>query len=627
MPAPRRWRIVGLDTLAVALFLLTAAIFRSSGFVFYVGAVRVSLGSTHRTLLALFIVLVFRFTIAPRVGPFGRWTAGWQRLLDSTQLEPVVVARSPGAWRRGALAAFAMAAALAVLLHDQLLHLDWVPDLGDPLFSMWRVGWVAHQIVRDPLRLFDANIFYPEPLTLTLSDPVILPALTVAPLIALGIHPAVAYNVLLLSGFWLSGVATYVLVERLTGSARAAFIAGLAYACFAFRFDHYSHLELQMTEWMPLALLALHLFVSTGRWPYALALALAGVAQLYSSMYYAVFLVIYAVAIVIGLSIVHRPVMRPLLRPFLICAAVAALLAWPLARAFRAAEPMKGSRGLYEVEFYSAYPSDYLRANRYSALWTNRLPPPLPERTLFPGAAPLALAALAVAPPLGTMRLIYMAGLLVSVDGSLGLHGVAYPFYYQLLSPFRGLRSPSRFGALVALTLSILAGFGAQRALRSRDSRTYQHAVFAALVAMVMIDAWPVLALKPVWREPPQFYRQLTSLRGAVLAELPLPEDASLNTPYMYFSLWHWLPMVNGYSGFVPKSYSDLRKDINGFPSPNAIAALRNRGVTHVTINCGLQNSECAALGNAMRLSPNLRPIAVAQWERQSVLLYEVITP
>jgi hypothetical protein len=160
------------------------------------------------------------------------------------------------------------------LLHAQLGQMYSVPDLGDPLFSMWRVGWVTHQIVRDPAHLFDANIFHPEPLTLTLSDPMILPALMSAPLLGLGVHPVVAYNLVFLSAFWLSGLAAYLLVERLTGSARAAFIAGLTYACASFRFDHYSHLEIQMTYWTPLGLLALHLFISTGRWAYAIACGL-----------------------------------------------------------------------------------------------------------------------------------------------------------------------------------------------------------------------------------------------------------------------------------------------------------------------------------------------------------------
>ena len=34
---------------------------------------------------------------------------------------------------------------------------------GDPLFSAWRLAWVAHQLPRDPLNLFNANIFHPEP--------------------------------------------------------------------------------------------------------------------------------------------------------------------------------------------------------------------------------------------------------------------------------------------------------------------------------------------------------------------------------------------------------------------------------------------------------------------------------
>jgi hypothetical protein len=111
----------------------------------------------------------------------------------------------------------------------------------------------------------------------------ILPAIMSAPFLALGFHPIVVYNLIFVSAFWLSGLATYLLVERLTGSARAAFVAGLIYACASFRFDHYSHLELQMTWWTPLGLLALHRFLSVGRWVDAIACGVAAVAQLFSS--------------------------------------------------------------------------------------------------------------------------------------------------------------------------------------------------------------------------------------------------------------------------------------------------------------------------------------------------------
>ena len=462
---------------------------------------------------------------------------------------------------------------------------------------------------------------------MTLSDPMILPALTAAPLLALGVHPVVAYNLLFLSALWLSGIATYLLVERLTGSPRAAFIAGLMYACYSYRFDHYSHLELQMTQWMPLGLLALHLFLSTGRWPYAIALGLAGVAQLYSSMYYAVFFLVYATAIGIGLLIIHRPPIRRLVLPMAASIAVAA----------RAGDTHRARlHGCAAVEGRAWRRRDHVLQRN-----ADRLPSrphiqrpvaashaaPAPERTLFPGAAPLALGAIGLAPPLGAMRLAYTAGLLVSFDGSLGLNGVLYPYLHRWLAPVRGLRAPARFGAIVGLTLSIFAGFGARRVLRWCRSRTCEHAVFAALIAFVMIDAWPVLTLKPVWTEPPAIYNALKGTPGVILLETPILGDETGNIPFMYFSLWHWSPMVNGYSGFIPQSYADLRKEIATFPSAEGVAALRRRGVTHVTVNCGLGYPGCDELRGEMRYSPYLRLLADTRWEGGPVQLYEIAGP
>ena len=40
---------------------------------------------------------------------------------------------------------------------------------GDAVFRMER-GWVAHSLLSDPRRVFDANIFYPHPSTLVYSE-------------------------------------------------------------------------------------------------------------------------------------------------------------------------------------------------------------------------------------------------------------------------------------------------------------------------------------------------------------------------------------------------------------------------------------------------------------------------
>src|ERR1035438_5965393 len=63
--------------------------------------------------------------------------------------------------------------ALAVLTTWPLvLHLPSriAPDLGDPVRTSWEVAWVGHAMLHDPLHLFDANVFYPHPLRLAVSD-------------------------------------------------------------------------------------------------------------------------------------------------------------------------------------------------------------------------------------------------------------------------------------------------------------------------------------------------------------------------------------------------------------------------------------------------------------------------
>ena len=621
----RRHVAIALDVLAIALAALAVGIGYYGGFILEVQDLRLSFRTPSRTLQWLVLVAGTRVWLDRRTGPFGiRRALGRQPILRS-DADPFHLEATPGMARRAALASLGIAGALVVLLHDQLLQPYSVPDLGDPLFSIWRIGWVLHQLEVDPAHLFDANIFYPERLTLTFSDPMILPALTAAPMLAAGAHPVLAYNALLIAGFWLSGVATYLLVERLTSSPRAAFISGLIYACYSFRFEHYSHLELQMTHWMPLGLLALHLFISTGRWPYAIALALAGVAQLYSSMYFAVFFAVYVTAVGAGLLIVHRPPVRRLVMPTVAAAVVAALLAVPIVRSFVAAQPVKGERGDFEVRFYSATPLDYLRPNTRSAVWSGRLSSARPERALFPGLAPLVLTAAGLVPPVGGIRLAYAVGLLISLDGSFGLNGAFYPLLRSWFVPFRGIRVPARFGVLVGLTLAILAGFGVLRVLRRCQSRWGGRAVLAAVTVAVVIDAWPALSLEPVWKEPPSIYQTLKDRSDVVLAEFPVAPDESSNLPFMYFSLWHWTPMVNGYSGFIPDSYGRVAPDLVEFPRADSVARLRSRGVTHVTVNCGLWAATCEEAASRIRASGKLRLVSETRWQGRPVQLYELM--
>ncbi len=87
----------------------------------------------------------------------------------------------------------------------------------------------------------------------------------------------------------------FLLVRALTGRIDAALVAGALFALYPYRFEHYSHLELLMTMWMPLALLGLHRTLARGRLRDGLATGLAFALQTLSSLYYGCFLAVYMV--------------------------------------------------------------------------------------------------------------------------------------------------------------------------------------------------------------------------------------------------------------------------------------------------------------------------------------------
>src|SRR5262245_49629050 len=96
-------------------------------------------------------------------------------------------------------------------------HLSRI-DNGDAMLNMWAVAWVAHELPRHPLHVFDANIFHPDRLTLAYSEAMIVQGVLAIPVIAAGGSAVLAFNLILLSGFALTGWAFCLLLRRWTGS-------------------------------------------------------------------------------------------------------------------------------------------------------------------------------------------------------------------------------------------------------------------------------------------------------------------------------------------------------------------------------------------------------------------------
>ncbi len=528
----------------------------------------------------------------------------------------------------------ALIAVTLIALQQQARDLYAVPDRGDPLFSMWRMAWVRHQLVTDPRHLFDANIFYPLRATLTYSDSMLLPALASSALAALHLHPVVAYNVMLLAAFIFSAAAAYALARAFGVSSLGSWIAAVAFTIAPFRVNHLSHLELQMTMWMPIALLTTYRMVSERNgsshvvrpWR-ALTLALILAAQWYSSMYYGLFLTMY-VAVFSAVLIARHRVCDRRLWHLIAASCIAAALVSPLIGVYMKSAPDRGDRPRETVAAFSAVPADYVRTASRNPVYRALLPHSThAERALFPGAATIALAAAGAWPPLTASRVALIAGGIVAFDGSLGLNGAVYRALYRWFPPLHSVRVPARFAILVVLTLALLAGIGAARLLSWFASTTARTVAAACLTALIIVDAWPHSDALPVWRSTPTVYAALPT-DGSVLFEFPVHSPAdrfSENLPYMYFSMSHWRPMVNGYSGFIPASYDALLQGVSTFPDTPALKYLASVGVTHIALHCRLWEPDvCALMMARLDATAGLRRLARAEWYGAPSTLYEL---
>jgi hypothetical protein len=414
------------------------------------------------------------------------------------------------------------AALTVVMTWPQARHLSThVPDSDDPLLSIWRIAWIAHALPASPTDLLNGNIFYPEKRTLAYSDAVILQGLLAAPAIWAGVKPVVAYNLLILGSIALSGAAMWLYARHLTGSGAAAILAGIVFAFVPFRFDHFHHLELQATMFMPLTLWFLSKAFDSGARRDVWGAVASVVAQVFSGIYYSVFLAT-ALMVLVPSRLATMPAERrkALVRTAVPALAIAALIVAPYLGAYVLNRGTLGERSDVDVVAYSATVWNYLATpanNVTHGWWSASLGNH--ERRLFPGAIAIVIATVGL---IGIdRRRIALVGVgLVGLILSFGLNTPLYEPLRTVLVIYRGLRVPARASILVYLALASLVAFGWAR-LEGKHKRLASLGTAIVAVAMLIeygtvLNAWYVLT-----PEPPQVYRWLSDQPRSVVVELP----------------------------------------------------------------------------------------------------------
>ncbi|MCC7243278.1 MAG: hypothetical protein IT180_15225, partial [Acidobacteria bacterium] len=519
-----------------------------------------------------------------------------------------------------ALALFAGLSLAATWPLARGLGRDVPSDYGDPLFVAWALAWVCRQAGRaltghvDAVTHFwAANQLYPEPSALALSDHFIAQALPLAPVYWITHNALLVLGLAYLIAFTLNGFCAWLLAREVTGSSAAGVMAGCAFAFNPFFLVYeIPHLQVISAWGLPLALFGLRRYFErgcrAGLWCGALGVVMVSL----SSGYYMVMVPLFVVLYVIW-EIAARGRWRDagMWRALAAAGMVAMLALAPVLLAYIEARRRLGfARSVEEAAQMSAPIASYLAA-------------------VGPLVVPFTFAAIAViggaAGRLGwTRRRLPLLGLAVVGAGlafwlslgpapviggrpmpSLGL----YRILQELVPGMTVLRVSSRFAVAFVLFLSLAAGLGASLTAGTRRGA-------GAVVGLALVSVWlnslpafplnhespstvgvirPAAYLTP-GPEAPEVYRYLASLREpAVIAELPFT-DLWYNTRYLYFSTFHWHPLVNGFTSFFPPDFDRrARWLVNPVRTPDeAFAALMAAGTTHVVVHTGAWDQDYA---------------------------------
>ena len=511
----------------------------------------------------------------------------------------------------------------------------------DGLYSIWNVAWVAHAAVSDPTALFDANIFYPHRETLAYSESNIIAGVVAIPAWLVTHNAYAAHNTAVLFAFASSLLGTWLLVRRLSRNTAAAAIAAVLFAFCPYFFSHSAHIQLLMSGGIPLSMLALHRLVDQPTWRRGLTLGVALGTQALACAYYGIF-----AGLMVGYSVLFFAVRRRLWRTpaFWTAIAIGAI-----------------SSGLIVLPFFLPYlnlqrNSGFARtlddAGRYSATWLSYLVSPAHahrplltaaremgwriSEVLFPGVVALVLGTAGAAlslrrndsdPQQANDRevvLLYGSLGVLAFWASFGPAAGLYTFLYRAVPLFTFLRAPSRFGLLVPLVLAVFSALALRRwpALIGRHRVVVALAVSALAIAELNVLPFP-------WERALRTSTNYTVLAGmprGVVAEFPFYGERvayPLHAQYMVFSTTHWMPLVNGYSDYIPPDFREAAFVLDSFPSSDTFAVLQKHRVRYIGIHWDMYGPRAGEVRtNLERFVRHLRPLA----SDAAMTLYEIVS-
>jgi hypothetical protein len=519
----------------------------------------------------------------------------------------------------------------------------------DPLYVIWALAWETHALLTAPWHLLDANIFHPTASAL-FYGPTVFGALPYfAPTFALTGDPVLSINLMYLVGVAVTALTVHLVAVAWTCSEIAGFVAAAAFLTHGW-----------VWYWIPssphyvvLFYLPLIIFLAAGPMSTRRCVLLAPLVVL-QALVDPVYIApaMFATLAVLAVCRLARRETR-VVGARLGALVVACVL--PLVPIYAGYASVRGANpSLLDQTYWGATKDIQFRYPvTVSAIGVFGYGPADASSPLL-GIIVLGAVALLIARPrLGGARAGWLNAGVWSIVGLVLSTRVLAPFdhdqfelpYFRFVAEhfpaaIAIVRIQARLGVGALIGLPLLAGLAVDACGRATAALGRPSA--AATVRVLLAVILGVAFVREIRHEVPHFVlwegpevdsaalRGLRSGRGPVL-ELPLdPDKMDMKGPIhsaqaMYRSIFHWRPLLNGYSSYYPATFLPRMALARRLPDPDALATLvRETGLSAILVHIHeLPEAERARWREARLTRSDLR-VTAADWMH---LLFEVRPP
>jgi hypothetical protein len=487
-------------------------------------------------------------------------------------------------------------------------------------YIAWALAWQSHALATDPARYLDANIYHPARRTLLFGDAGLSALPLFAPVFLATGNPTLAVNVLFLAGLVLTAASFHAVVWWWTRSGLAGLVAGATFLLnpWAIReFYAWAPSYAVMFYFPPLVALAAR---EPRRLREALALVPLVVLQALANVAYLAVGVVAPLGVLTLARAVRGPTRVAGLRLAAALGVALALMA-PVYLGYlgvrlenadirrqsvwSAHSDVPTIPGLPTVRVAGApqealaLPSDLVR--KRGPTWVGAT-----TALLLVAAGVLARHGFRGGPGVAWRHAAFwtVAGFALSVPGVSVLGGDAWRLPHvwaaERLVPaaLTTVRHIGRLGIVAGVGLTLLAGLAFAECAVRVTAWTRRRGAAVVLAGLVLLG----LGLEHRAGTPGPFalgraiggdsavVAALRAGTGPVL-ELPVGWGGTQAWPHaraMYRSIYHWRPLLNGYSSFWPEGWVERMRVARDLPDAAALARLvRETGLTAVVVATG----------------------------------------